>query len=138
MKEIVIGIIAGIVGGMGMGGGTVLILLLSLISNIEQHVAQATNVIFFVPTAISAIVIFIKNKNIKFKVGVPICLWGLLGAYIGATISSKMEVGVLRKCFGIFLIFIAIYQMYALFVKRINFSNKKYINEKNRNNSTKD
>jgi len=63
MKEIVIGIIAGIVGGMGMGGGTVLILLLSLISNIEQHVAQATNVIFFVPTAISAIVIFIKNKN---------------------------------------------------------------------------
>lgn len=137
MKEIIIGIIAGVVGGMGMGGGTVLILLLSLFSNIEQHVAQATNVIFFVPTAISAILIFIKNKNIKFKIGIPICLWGLLGAYLGAIISSNMEVGALRKCFGIFLILIAIYQIYSLFMKK-NFKNKKYIKEKNRNNSIKD
>ena len=45
MKEIVIGLIAGIVGGLGMGGGTVLILLLSIISNVEQHIAQGANVI---------------------------------------------------------------------------------------------
>ncbi len=102
MKEIIIGLASGIIGGLGMGGGTVLILLLSMISNIEQHIAQGTNVIFFVPTAIAAIFIFIKNKNIKFKVGIPICLWGLLGAFIGASISSKMEVGILRKCFGVF------------------------------------
>ncbi len=114
MKEIIIGLISGIIGGLGMGGGTVLILLLSILANIEQHIAQGTNVIFFVPTAIAAIFIFIKNKNIRFKVGVPICLWGLIGTYIGATISTKMEVGSLRKCFGIFLLIIAIYQTYSL------------------------
>ena len=112
-----------------MGGGTVLILLLSMFANIEQHIAQGTNVIFFVPTAIAAIFVFIKNKNIKFKVGIPVCLWGLLGAFIGASISSNMEVGILRKCFGIFLIIIAIYQTYSLY--------KRYRNEKNRNNSIK-
>ena len=118
MKEIIIGLISGIIGGLGMGGGTVLILLLSMFSNIEQHIAQGTNVIFFVPTAIAAIVIFIKNKNIRFKIGIPVCLWGLLGAFIGATISSKMEVGMLRKCFGVFLIIIAIYQTYSLFHRK--------------------
>ena len=129
MKEIIIGLISGIVGGLGMGGGTVLILLLSMFANIEQHIAQGTNVIFFVPTAIAAIFVFIKNKNIKFKIGIPVCLWGLLGAFIGASISSNMEVGILRKCFGIFLIIIAIYQTYSLY--------KRYRNEKNRNNSIK-
>ena len=129
MKEIIIGLASGIIGGLGMGGGTVLILLLSMISNIEQHIAQGTNVIFFVPTSIAAIFVFIKNKNIRFKVGIPICLWGLLGAFIGASISSKMEVGILRKFFGAFLIIIAIYQTYSLY--------KRYRNEKNRNNSIK-
>ena len=129
MKEILIGLVAGIVGGMGMGGGTVLILLLSIFSNIEQHIAQGANVVFFIPTAIAAIIIFIKNKNIKFKIGIPICLWGLVGTFIGATISSKMQVEILRKCFGAFLIVIAIYQAYSFY--------KRYRKEKNRDNTIK-
>lgn len=129
MKEIIIGLIAGIVGGMGMGGGTVLILLLSIFSNVEQHVAQGANVIFFVPTAIAAIIIFIKNKNLRVKVGLPICLWGLIGTFIGAVVSSRMEVNMLRKCFGVFLLIIASYQIYSLY--------KRYRKAKNRNNSIK-
>lgn len=129
MKEIIIGLISGIVGGLGMGGGTILILLLTLLSNVEQHIAQGINVIFFVPTAIAAIIMMVKNKNIKFKIGVPIFLWGLLGAFIGATISSNLEVGILRKCFGVFLIIIAIYQTYSFY--------KRYRNEKKRNTSIK-
>lgn len=118
MIEILIGVVSGIVGGMGMGGGTVLILLLSIVLKVEQHIAQAVNVVFFVPTAISAIIIFIKNKNIKFKEALPICLWGIIGALIGSSISIKLEVGILRKCFGIFLIIIALYQVYALVDKK--------------------
>ncbi len=122
MIEVFIGLIAGIVGGMGMGGGTVLILLLSLFLGVEQHVAQATNVIFFVPTAISAIIVSLKNKNINLKIAVPICIWGIIGAFIGAYISSRLKVDVLRKCFGVFLILIAMYQTfeYIKFKKRYN------------------
>ena len=64
MLEVLIGILSGIIGGLGMGGGTVLILLLSLFLNIEQHIAQATNLIYFVPTAISAIIVNYREKNI--------------------------------------------------------------------------
>ena len=65
--EIIIGIIAGMITAIGMGGGTVLILLLTLILNVPQHTAQAVNLIFFVPTSITAIIMNIKNKNIKFQ-----------------------------------------------------------------------
>lgn len=106
-----------------MGGGTVLILLLSLILGIEQHISQATNVIFFVPTAIAAIIVSLKNKYIDFKSAIPICLWGILGAIIGSTISIKMNVEILKRCFGIFLILIAIYQTY------------EYIKNKKRHNN---
>ena len=63
MIEILIGMISGIVSGTGMGGGTILIFLLTFMMGIEQHVAQATNLIFFIPTSIVAIIINIKNKN---------------------------------------------------------------------------
>lgn len=125
MIEILIGVISGIVGGMGMGGGTVLILLLSLFLNIEQHIAQSTNVIFFVPTAIAAIIVSLKNKNIRLKAAIPICLWGMLGAFAGAYVSTHMNMGILKRCFGGFLILIAIYQTY------------EYIKEKKRHNSIK-
>lgn len=108
-----------------MGGGTVLILLLSLFLNIEQHIAQSTNVIFFIPTAIAAIIVSLKNKNINLKYGIPICLWGIIGAFLGAYVSNKMNVEMLRKCFGIFLIIIAIYQTY------------EYIKGKKRHTNTK-
>ena len=49
MKEILIGVISGIFSGIGMGGGIVLIFLLDVFSELEQHVAQATNLIYFVP-----------------------------------------------------------------------------------------
>lgn len=125
MIEVLIGIIAGIVGGLGMGGGTVLILFLSLFLGIEQHIAQATNIIFFVPTAIAAIMINLKNKNINLKIATPVCLWGILGAFIGSYISMKMNVNLLRKCFGIFLILIAIYQTYAYIKEKKRYTNVK-------------
>lgn len=108
-----------------MGGGTILILFLSLLLGVEQHIAQATNVIFFVPTSIAAIIVSLKNKNINLRVAVPICLWGILGAFIGSFISIKMNVRNLKKSFGIFLIFIAIYQTY------------EYIKHKKRHNNIK-
>lgn len=67
MIEILIGMISGIVSGTGMGGGTILIFLLTFMMGIEQHVSQATNLIFFIPTSIVAIIINIKNKNIDLK-----------------------------------------------------------------------
>lgn len=124
---IIIGVIAGMVTAIGMGGGTVLILLLTLLLNLPQHSAQAINLIFYVPTAITSIIINLKNKSIDFKLGFSIIIWGVLGSIIGAIFSSRVNINLLRKCFGIFLLFIAIYEIY-------NYYNE-YI--KNKNTHTK-
>lgn len=114
MKEIIIGLISGIVSGTGMGGGTILIFLLTFMCGIQQHVAQATNLIFFIPTSIVAIIVNIKNKNIDLKLATIISLFGILGAIIGANLSIYTDVNKLRKYFGIFLIVIAIHEIYTI------------------------
>lgn len=124
--EILIGIISGMVTAIGMGGGTVLILLLTLFLGVNQHTAQAVNLIFFVPTSITAIIMNIKNKNIDFKIAISIIFWGIIGSIIGAFISGKIEVNHLKKYFGIFLFFIAIHEIYNFY--------KQYIKSKNTHN----
>lgn len=115
MKEIFIGAISGIFSGIGMGGGTILILLLNIFEGLEQHIAQATNLIYFVPTAISAIIVNYREKNIDTKLAKTISIYGIIGAVIGAIISVNTDVQKLRKFFGIFLVIIAIHEIYTLF-----------------------
>ena len=114
MLETLTGLISGIVSGTGMGGGTILILILSFFMGVNQHTAQATNLVFFVPTSISAIIVSIKQKLINWNIGITIAVSGIVGAIIGAKISADMDVNRLKKFFGIFLLIIAIYEIYSL------------------------
>lgn len=122
MIETIIGFISGIVSGTGMGGGTILIFLLTFICGVEQHIAQATNLIFFIPTSIVAIIVNIRNKNINFKLAAIISIFGILGAIIGANLAIHTNVTNLRKYFGIFLAIIAIHEIYTIVkeYKKIN------------------
>lgn len=113
--EILFGIISGIVTGLGMGGGTILILLLTLFNNFEQHIAQATNLVFFIPTSLAAIVTNLKNKNIDIKVTKVVSVFGIIGAIIGSVISNNISSNNLKKYFAIFLLIIAIYEIYRLY-----------------------
>lgn len=115
MLEIIFGFISGIVTGLGMGGGTVLILLLSVFLKQEQHIAQATNLVFFIPTAIAAIFINIKQKNIDLKLAINISIFGIIGAIIGSLISSMFSSDLLRKSFALFIMFIALHEVYVLY-----------------------
>ena len=123
MLEVLTGIISGTVSGTGMGGGTILILILSVFMGIDQHVAQATNLVFFVPTSITAIITTIKEKLINWKIGIPVAISGIFGAKI----SVNMDVNHLKKYFGIFLMLITIYEIYSLikqYKKNTNTNNK--------------
>lgn len=117
MAEILMGLVSGIVSGTGMGGGTILIFLLTFIMGIEQHIAQATNLIFFIPTSIVAIIVNLKNKNIDMPLAIIISVFGILGAIIGANISINIDVKILKKCFGVFLAIIAINEIYSIVKK---------------------
>lgn len=121
--EIIIGIISGIITSIGMGGGTILIVALSVLQNIPQKMAQAANLFFFIPTSITAIALNIKNKNINYKVGCSIVIFGIIGSILGAMLSYKIDSRNLKKYFGIFLIIVTlheIYDYYNLYIKNKN------------------
>lgn len=117
MLNVLFGIVSGIVSGMGIGGGAILITILVCFQNVDQKVAQATNLLFFIPTSIIATIINIKNKRIHFKQAILISIAGCVGAAIGAFIATKINTNILKKAFGIFLILIAIYELY-LWIKK--------------------
>ena len=131
MLKVLIGMFSGIFSGIGMGGGTILIFLLTTAAGIEQHIAQATNLIYFVPTAISAVIVNYKNKNIDTKLATIISICGAVGAVIGAKISVNTDVQKLKKLFGIFLAIIAIHEIYTLFKEYKQFKNRHNKNSKN-------
>lgn len=111
MIVILIGLAAGIISGMGIGGGAILIPALVLFVKPEQHVAQSTNLLFFIPTAIVALSIHIKHKSVDFKTGIPIVLFGLAGAVLGSYIALAINGEILRKSFGIFLLGMGLYEI---------------------------
>ncbi len=115
MLEILFGIIAGIITGLGMGGGTILILLLSLFYGLEQHIAQATNLIFFVPTSLAAIWMNLKQNNVDRKLAKNIAIFGVMGAIIGSIIAEKLEDNMLKKCFAVFIFIIALHELYGIY-----------------------
>jgi len=109
---ILIGIAAGIISGMGMGGGAILIPALILTVKPEQHIAQSVNLLFFVPTAIVALIIHIRNRNVDFKIAFPIISAGLCGALLGSWLAVGIEEGNLKKLFGFFLLVMSVYEMF--------------------------
>ena len=125
MLEVLFGLISGIISSLGMGGGTILIFLLTVFLGVSQHVSQATNLVFFIPTSIVAIFINIKNKNIDWKISWIIVIFGIIGAICGSFIARKISSNNLRRYFAIFLIFITVYEIYAYYKMHIKTSKSK-------------
>ncbi|MDP4132426.1 MAG: sulfite exporter TauE/SafE family protein [Bacillota bacterium] len=112
MIAFISGIIAGIAGGMGIGGGAILIPALTLILGLEQHMAQGVNLVFFIPTSVSALIIYIKNKTIDYKKASLIAIAGVAGAVGGSYISALVNGGFLRKLFAVLLIVFGILEIF--------------------------
>ena len=121
---LLIAILSGVFAGMGMGGGTFLIPLVTLLMNVEQNVAQCINLLVFVPMAIITIIIYAKQKLIDFKnwwlVSVPACIISTIGALVAVNISGK----VLKIIFGSFIAVIGVVQIVMLIVNFVKNHNK--------------
>lgn len=116
---VISGIICGVLGGMGMGGGTLLIPVLTIFFNVNQHLAQGINLVSFIPMAIVALIIHLKNKLINFKGILFIIIPALLFAYLGTVLSKNFESQLLQKCFGGFLLALSIVQILQIkFIKK--------------------
>lgn len=111
MKLIIIGLLSGIIGGMGIGGGTILIPGLTIFAGIEQHLAQSVNLLSFIPTALIALIYHFKNKNIEYRIIGFIIISGVAGSLIGAYLSAMIESNILKKLFAFFLFIMGLYEI---------------------------
>ena len=98
-----VGFCSGIISGMGIGGGTILIPALLFLTDITQQQAQGVNLIYFIPTAITALITHQKKGNLDWKTAKPLAIMGLAGAAVGAFLAVSLESELLRKIFGGFL-----------------------------------
>lgn len=110
LKFVAIGLCGGILGGMGMGGGTLTIPLL-LACGMGQHMAQSVNLFSFIPTAIIALYLHNKNHLLQpkgmSKIIIPALITSLLSAFIAHAVAGHA----LEKYYGVFLLFLAVLQI---------------------------
>jgi len=108
--RIIAGIIGGTIGGMGMGGGTLLIPILTIFLSFSQIQAQGVNLIAFIPMSIVAIIMHAKNHLIKFKDTWFLALIGAGTSFLSALIATNLNNTILKKLFAVFLIGLGIWQ----------------------------
>ena len=112
MTLIIIGLLSGIISGMGIGGGTILIPSIILFTSLNQQQAQGINLIVFIPISIVALITHYLNKNINFKVVLPLITTGVLGALIGAMMAVNIPSEILKLLFALFLFLMGIYEIF--------------------------
>lgn len=116
---LLIAIFSGLFAGMGMGGGTFLIPLITLLMNVEQEVAQCINLLVFIPMAVVDIIIYSKKKYIDYKNWWIISVPAVVISTLGALVAFKLPGNVLKIIFGAFISLIGIIQIIVLIVKFI-------------------
>lgn len=98
------GLGAGTVSAWGVGGGTLLLLVMTLFLNVDQRTAQGINLLFFLPTAASALILHARNDFLHkptLKRAVPAAV---AAALLGSWAATSLDVEVLRKPFGAYLL----------------------------------
>ena len=95
---------AGILSAWGVGGGTLLLLVMTLFLGVNQQTAQGINLLFFLPTALSALICHAKEGFLDkptLKAAIPLAIPAALA---GAWLATAVDVALLRKPFGIYLL----------------------------------
>lgn len=107
------GAATGVLSGFGIGGGTLLILWLTLVSGASQLEAGGVNLLYFVCCALPALWGHAKNKLIEKQAVLWCALSGVPACIIGAITASALDVTLLRRLFGIFLLVIGFRELFS-------------------------
>ncbi len=103
---ILLGLVAGIFGGLiGIGGAIIIIPCLVLLFGMSQHTAQGTTLALMVPPiGLLAAWTYYKAGLVELKIAGLICLGFFVGGFIGAKFATQIPDAMLRKIFGVMLL----------------------------------
>lgn len=107
------GLAAGVLSGFGVGGGTLLVLWLTLFAHTPQREAGGINLVFFLCCALPALWGHLKNKRIDK----PAALWaaaaGLPACVLGAVLAGRVDTTLLRRAFGALLLWVGLRELFS-------------------------
>ncbi len=119
------GIAGGLLGGMGMGGGTALIPLLTLFCGVEQRAAQGINLLSFLPMSAAALAVHRREGLLKGEGAVSFALPALISSFAFSLLAARLPSAVLRTGFGCFLIILGTFRLGKSFFALKNNKNAK-------------
>ena len=112
---IIAAFLTGIFASMGVGGGMILIVYLTVFAGYSQLEAQGINLVYFLPIAALALIIHTKNHLVEWKKALPAIICGVIAAVVGAFIAEQLGSDILRKIFGGFIFIIGIKEIFTAY-----------------------
>lgn len=106
------GAVTGVLSGFGVGGGSLLLIYMTSFAGMPQTLAQGVNLMYFLPTAATALPAHFKNGYVEKQVLLPAIAAGLVCSALTAWAATALDVELLRKCFGGFLILIGLRELF--------------------------
>lgn len=103
----------GVLSSMGLGGGSVLLLYLTLIKGIEHKSASGINLLFFLPCALLSSILYIKQKIVSWSQVWPIMSGSALGAMAGAMLLSRTDPRIIRIGFAVLLLVVGACDLFS-------------------------
>ena len=95
-----VGTVLGFLSGLGVGGGSLLVLWLTLVLGMDQETARGVNLLFFLPSACIACLLRWRQGALHFRPLLPAVLAGCAAAACFSFLSAELPMEILRKLFG--------------------------------------
>jgi len=108
---LIVGIVLGFLAGLGIGGGSLLILWLTMMLNLDHGVARSINLLFFLPSAAVSCLFRWKQGCIPCKRVLPSILPGCIAAGVFSFVGMQIDLSLLKKLFGGLLILTGIREL---------------------------
>lgn len=107
-----VGAATGVLSGLGVGGGSLLLIYMTSFTGLAQPLAQGINLLYFLPAAATALPAHVKNGYVERRALIPAICAGLACSALAAWAATAMDVELLRKCFGVFLLIIGLRELF--------------------------
>lgn len=108
-----VGLATGVLSGFGIGGGSLLMLWLTVISGVPQRMAGGMNLLYFIACAPAALIAHVKNGLIDKKAVLWCVIAGVPISIVAAWLAGQMDTSLLRRGFGLLLLYIGFKELFA-------------------------
>lgn len=109
---LLIACLLGFLSGIGVGGGSLLILWLTLVANMAHSTARNLNLLFFIPCAVISSIFRWRQGALNIRRILPAILFGCISAGIFSFLGRNMDTAVLKKLFGGLLLIIGLRELF--------------------------